>query len=118
MQPEDNAEQLMETATEQRPQTETRYRRCRRPQPPQRRLSLRLNRELQRDDVPPSQARRLLRQTIHLQLWTCKKRRSSSGLKRQSVHFLKTSLKSFKLIKPSYRASRQHKGKASQVQVC
>ncbi|KAL7825275.1 hypothetical protein AOLI_G00324820 [Acnodon oligacanthus] len=114
MQPEDNAEQLMETATEQRPQTETRYRRCRRPQPPQRRL----NRELQRDDVPPSQAGRLLRQTIHLQLWTCKKRRSSSGLKRQSVHFLKTRLKSFKLIKPSYRASRQHKGKASQVQVC
>ncbi|KAL7825302.1 hypothetical protein AOLI_G00325090 [Acnodon oligacanthus] len=63
MQPEDNGEQLMETATEQRPQTETRKRRCRRPQPPQRRLSLRLNRELQRDDVPPSQARRLLRQT-------------------------------------------------------
>ncbi|KAL7848759.1 hypothetical protein SRHO_G00203820 [Serrasalmus rhombeus] len=38
------------------------------PQPPQRRLSLRLNRELQRDGAPPSQTSRLLRQKIiHLQ---------------------------------------------------
>ncbi|KAL7881391.1 hypothetical protein AOLI_G00082390 [Acnodon oligacanthus] len=85
---------------------ETRKRRCMRPQPPQRQLSLGLNRELQRDDVPPSQASRLLRQKIiHLQFWICKKRRPSLRLRRQSVLSLKTRLKSFKLIKPSCRVS-------------